>query len=68
MKKIKFKEMASISVATYLPLRSLNAPTPCFIICLIRIRVVLEHGSVAKATTAGGIERRERDSEEIGKG
>ncbi len=62
--------MASISVATYIP----NAFThsrhhnPRFIICLIGIRVEVEHGSMAKATTAGGIERREKDREGRGKG
>lgn len=45
-----------------------HSHTPCFIIRLIGIRVVLEHGSVAKATTAGGTERREKDREERGKG
>lgn len=63
--------MASISVATHCtvyPHAFTHSPTLCFIICLIGIKVVLEHGLVAKTTTAGGIERREKDREGRGKG
>lgn len=62
------KKKASISAATYIQHAFAHSPTPCFIICLIGIRVVLGNGSVAKATTAGGTEWRGKDSEGRGKG
>ncbi len=56
--EMKRKE-ASISVGTYISYMLTHPPTTaCSIICLIGIRAVLKNGSVAKATTAGGFERK----------
>lgn len=49
------KKMASISVATYIPYAFTHSPyTMLHDLSHREIGVVLEHGSVAKATTAGG--------------
>lgn len=67
LKRITWQYGLYFNSHTWIPLYSLIPATPYFIICLTGIRVVLERGSVAKATAAGEIEKGELNGEGRGK-